>query len=249
MLTPPAVISLIGLIINAIAVLHGIIPHFQRPQVAYYTNELPAYPTYCDEKNSAGDIRGKAILGGPTKILSVVVENKGKTAVSGVVVRIPWSTGDEFLSGRMTTTGDGSAVHVLDERIEYTFARLMPGDHVSFSLNLGNADSDLGDRIGVFYGDGRRVAYYHYVPVRYVGGNAINVSLRKSWIYLSGFMVIMSLILSASGIRRPKDHAASADRQGVADVTGYQRTSPLHSIPGEEKSRDRPPRERAASGQ
>ena len=85
----------------------------------------------------------------------------------------------------------------------------MPGDAVTFDLNIGNANSDLASRIQVFDGDGRRAAYYPYVAVRYQAGDVVVFSLRRSWIYLFCFVVNVLALLGILWMRGARQPAVS----------------------------------------
>ena len=245
-LSPSIAIALIGLIINAIAVIPGIIPYFQRPEVIYSTSELTTYPmTYHDNKPAPADIQGKVLLRGPIKALSLMVQNEGERSAD-VLVRIPLSKGDGYLGGWMSKSEAPSIVYMLGVRTEYRLHKLLPGDRVTFYLNLENVNSNLADRIEVFDGDGRRAIYYRYVAVRYIGRNVIIVSLRKSWIYLIALMMVVIMLLSVSWIRRTKQPAVSADRKRPEDATEYLPTSSRPLTAWDQKSRDRPPSDSTA---
>lgn len=245
-MTPALIVALVAAIIPEVP---AIISYSQESEVVYSTNELTTYPVpYHDSKFFPGDIQGRMLATGPIKIVSVVVQNRGQRSASGVV-RIPRSARDQYLVGWVRRSDDPSKLYMLGAWPEYKYDDFMPGDMITIYLWLKNANSDLASRIGVFERDGRRAAYYPYVPVRYVGSDVVtNVPIRMRWIYTCGIMLIASLLLGVSRMRNPGQPAVSADRQRPTDESEpLPSSSPGPTLPNQE-SRDSPPSDRVAGG-
>lgn len=179
-------------------------PRLHPPELVYYTKAMAAYPMESrDNQLVPGGIEGNVIVGGPIKILSLVVENKALRNIDASV-RIPFSADDKYLIGWMSKNEDPSTRYMLDRRTEYSFRQLLPGDTVSFDLYLQNVSSDLDRRIEVVDGDGHRAAYYPYVPVRDVGSDEVMVSIRKELAYLLGFVLVVTFFMSVWRVVTPK---------------------------------------------
>lgn len=212
-------VGLIGAIVRSV-------PYFQQSGLVYSTRELPAYPlAYQNNRLAPADIQGKVLVGGPVKLLNLLVQIKGES-VSDAVVRIPYASEDRFLVGWMSKSGDPSAVYMLGAETEYRFRRLLPGDSIRFYLYLNNVGSDLANRIEVFDGDGHLATRFRYLPVR---PDEVVIPFGRAWIILFGGMFVVVLLLAVSCMRRPKTPAISADRRSRPDP-GEQR-SPA-SLPG-----------------
>jgi len=142
--------------------------YFQQPDLEYSTNELSTYPiSYNDGKFALDDIQDSAVLGGQIKMVTLIVRNKGERSVPSVLLRFPVLPADGYLGARMSKSADNpSRLYMFDTQTEWKFRNLMPGDSITFYLYLKSAGSDLASRIEVFDGDGRRAAYYPYVPRR-----------------------------------------------------------------------------------
>lgn len=191
------------------------ISHVPQSGLMYSTNEVPTYPMpYRNHKFAPAEIQGKLLVEGTIKALSVMVRNEGEHG-SDALVRIPCSADDKCLGGWMSKSDDPSFVYMLGEGAEYRFHKLLPGDTVRFYLYLKDVNSDLARRIEVFDADGRRAAYYRYVPVRY---DAIIVSIRTQWIYLFASISVPILLLSLWRIRRPGRSDISAAGRSLADA-------------------------------
>lgn len=208
MLEPGHLISRLWHAVFAALILAGLgaymAPRFHPPELVYFTQDLAAYPLESrDNVLVPGGIEGNVIVGGPIKILNLMVQNKGVRSID-VSVRIPFSADDGYLIGWMSKNEDPSTRYMLDRRTEYRFRQLLPGDTVSFDLYLKNASSDLAGRIEVFDGDGHRAAYYPSVPVRYVGGDEVIVSIRKELAYLFGFVLVVTLFMSVWHVVEPR---------------------------------------------
>lgn len=185
----------------AVSIVVTIAPYFQQPEVVYSTEELSAYPVpYKNNNLVPGEVQGKMLEEGPIRILSLVVKVTGETGAD-VMVRIPFASDDKYIGGWMRKSEDPSTSYMLGRQTEYRFDKLAPGDTISFYLYLKDVNADIAGRIEVLDGDGHRATHYQYVPVRYVGSDRVIVSIERRWIYLFGFTLVLTLLLS---IIKPK---------------------------------------------
>lgn len=239
-MTHSIAIPLGGLLVNATAVILTIVPYFPRPGVTYSTNAITAFPiTYRDNKPAPGEIQGKAMVNGPIMSLAVVVSNSREVAANAWV-QIPLSKSDDYLTGWMTESDAPSIAYMLGGRTKYSLKKLLPGDSVTFHLNLGNVRSDIASRIRVFDGDGRPAAHYQYVAVRDLGSDSVLVPFKTGWIYLLVLMLV-TVLVSFLWIRRLRYAALSKDAQRPADATENPSNRRLNSTAPDQTSRDRPP--------
>lgn len=187
-----------GLIAGVAIAIVKIAPYQQQPQITYGIQEMPAYPMTDDEGRLVPlDMRAKLTGGSGGKVLRLTVRNNGKNTTAGVLVRFNFSPVDGYVRGWMSKSQAPFGETMLDTETQYRLSTLVPADEATFYLYLKNVNSDLADRIEVFR-KGERAAYYRYLPVRQLGGNDIVIPIRRSWIGLICFILLMILLPSIS---------------------------------------------------
>lgn len=243
---PAIVIALAGLMVKMAPQIPAMLSHSEQPDVVYSTNEVTAYPvTYHDGKMSLADIQGRQVLGGPIKIVSVVVQNKGQRSATDVTARIIVPKSDDYLGGWITKSQEPARVEMLGERTEWTSPKLIPGDSVTIDFYLGSVNSAYQTQ--VFDGDGRSAAHYPYVPVHDVGGDMVIIPLRERWIFACVLM-LSAVLLAIAWMKRPEEPLLAAGGQSPADAGGRLPAGSPPSTAEDQKSRDRPPRHWTAGG-